>query len=440
MKKFFLLFILSIPFFVIAQQLPEYKVTRYDTTDIKGYYFLTSINGSIVLDKDINVIYYQPNKAFFDFTMQRKGLMVYQSNSYLYFIDSTFKVVDSFTTKNNVRLDSHDRLILPNGNVILLGMEKAKISLSNYPDIAKTLKKDSLSLLFPVIQEQDKQHRLLFDWRGKDYFKVTDADSLMNDPGDIHSNALALDDDGNILLSSKNLNEITKINRKTGAIMWRLGGKRNEFKFINCPVPFYGQHDIKKTANGHYTLFDNGDSPVPHKARAMEFELDETNKNATLVWSYETDTTTEGRGSVQRLSDGNTLIGLGRHLGTDICFEIVSPSGKKIVQVNGLFAYRVKNYPELPFKLHRPVITCFDSAGVNYLDAGAGYKTYKWNTGDSTRIIKPKNAGSYYVFISYGNSGYISSEKYIVSDILKPCDLKPSVNRNKKQVKTKKQN
>ena len=173
MKKFFLLFILSIPFFVIAQQLPEYKVTRYDTTDIKGYYFLTSINGSIVLDKDINVIYYQPNKAFFDFTMQRKGLMVYQSNSYLYFIDSTFKVVDSFTTKNNVRLDSHDRLILPNGNVILLGMEKAKISLSNYPDIAKTLKKDSLSLLFPVIQEQDKQHRLLFDWRGKDYFKVT---------------------------------------------------------------------------------------------------------------------------------------------------------------------------------------------------------------------------------------------------------------------------
>ncbi len=431
MKKLFFIVILSIPFILCSQELPVYKATRYDTADIKGYYFLTSTQGLIILDKDINVIYFKPGKLFFDFTMQENGLMVYETSDNIYFMDSTFHVVDSFTTKNNIELDPHDRLILPDGNLLLLGCEKVKINLLKYPDIVKNFKYDSLNITFPVIQEQNKKHNVVFEWHGKEHFKITDADSLIVKPFDVHSNALALDDDGNILLSSKNLNEITKINRKTGAIIWRMGGKRNEFKFINCPVPFYGQHDIKKLPNGHYTLFDNGDSPIPHNARAMEFELDEINKNATLVWSYETDANAYGRGSVQRLNNGSTLIGLGRHRGGDDCFEVVSPSGKKILHVNGLFAYRVKNYSVLPFQLHRPVISCFDSAGVNYLDAGAGYRSYKWSTGDSTRIIKVQKAGDYFVFTPYGDAGYISSEKFNVADMLMPCNLRPSANRNK---------
>ncbi|GIT32243.1 MAG: hypothetical protein Ct9H300mP2_3220 [Candidatus Neomarinimicrobiota bacterium] len=40
----------------------------------------------------------------------------------------------------------------------------------------------------------------------------------------VHANAIELDNDGNILLSCRHMDEITKINHQTGEIIWRLGG------------------------------------------------------------------------------------------------------------------------------------------------------------------------------------------------------------------------
>ena len=86
--------------------------------------------------------------------------------------------------------------------------------------------------------------------------------------------------------------------------------------------------------------------------------------------------------------------------------------------------------------MHRPVIDCFDSAGVNYLDAGAGYRSYKWNTSDTTRIIKATKAGSYSVFVNYGDGGFISSEKLILVGLSKSCNNKPDSHKNKYNLNT----
>ena len=43
---------------------------------------------------------------------------------------------------------------------------------------------------------------------------------------------IGVPDDGHILLSSRRLSEITKINRQSGKIIWRLGGANNQFKFV----------------------------------------------------------------------------------------------------------------------------------------------------------------------------------------------------------------
>jgi hypothetical protein len=45
-----------------------------------------------------------------------------------------------------------------------------------------------------------------------------------------HLNAVEKDDDGNYLISSRYLCTLFKINGKDGSIMWRLNGKKNEFK------------------------------------------------------------------------------------------------------------------------------------------------------------------------------------------------------------------
>ena len=57
------------------------------------------------------------------------------------------------------------------------------------------------------------------------------------------------------LISSRNLDEITKIHRITGDIIWRWGGSQNEFNFIN-DYPFTGQHTIRSLGNNRYLLFD----------------------------------------------------------------------------------------------------------------------------------------------------------------------------------------
>ncbi len=63
---------------------------------------------------------------------------------------------------------------------------------------------------------------------------------------------------GIILLSFRHLNEVTKIDSSSGEIIWRLGGKQNQFTFLGDTMPFSAQHDARRIANGNLTLFDNG--------------------------------------------------------------------------------------------------------------------------------------------------------------------------------------
>ncbi len=427
MKIFFVFILLCISAACYSQELHEYVATRYDTATIKGYYFLTANNALTVLDKDANTVYYKPGKALFDFTLETDGNMIFTNVDKSYIMDSTFRIIDSFACGNGVKFDPHDKWLLPNGNILLLGSEIVNMDISHYHNKNKSKINDTANFTFPVIQEQDKHHRIIFEWHGKGQFDVSYGDSLIYN-NDIHSNAITQDGDGNIILSSRNISEITKINRKDGTIIWRFGGKHNQFKFINCPVPFSEQHNIRRLANGNYTLFDNGSGATPHCARAMEFHLDEKNKTATLVWSYETDITSTGRGSVQRLTDGNTLINFGKQAGNTVVFLLVNHSGAKVLKVNGYHTDRVIYYPELPFQLHQPEINCSDSAGVKYLDAGAGYTSYKWSTGETTRKIMITHPDTYSVFVLYGEGGYINSEELIVTDISQPCKLKTSSN------------
>jgi hypothetical protein len=107
--------------------------------------------------------------------------------------------------------------------------------------------------------------------------------------------------------------------------MWRLGGKANQFAFVgehpeNAPYYTVGQHDIHRLANGNLLYFDNGNisgggvTPSDRTySRAVEYQLDEVNKVATLVWEYRhtPDISAPCTGSVKRFANGNTLIGWG---------------------------------------------------------------------------------------------------------------------------------
>jgi hypothetical protein len=129
-------------------------------------------------------------------------------------------------------------------------------------------------------------------------------------------NAIEFDADSNLLISSRHMDEITKINAGTGDIIWRWGGKNNEFTLEGDSIYFSHQHAIRRTDAGTYTMFDNGnfhhDQPHPF-SRAVEYQLDQTNKIATKKWEFHhhPEIFAGAMGYVQRLPNDGTLIGWG---------------------------------------------------------------------------------------------------------------------------------
>ena len=83
----------------------------------------------------------------------------------------------------------------------------------------------------PIFQEVDIQTgRLLSEWRGLDHIPISDSYLPVGDPFDyLHINSIAIDSDGNLLVSARHTWAIYKIDRQTGEVIWQLGGKNNNF-------------------------------------------------------------------------------------------------------------------------------------------------------------------------------------------------------------------
>src|SRR5690242_7022532 len=60
-----------------------------------------------------------------------------------------------------------------------------------------------------------------------------------------HPNSLAIDRDGNYVVSFAMLGEIAKIDAVTGEMLWRFGGRHNQFTIVGDPLNGFGfQHDV----------------------------------------------------------------------------------------------------------------------------------------------------------------------------------------------------
>jgi hypothetical protein len=453
MNKFLLTLLLFCTSGISKAQIPPYHATIFDSSATTGYYFLvptriTSPNlgfhSQLVLDKYGDVVYYKSLGTLNntpDFKVQPNGMISYFANMKFYMLDSTFTIIDSVFCQNGITTDSHDFQILPNGHFLLLGYENVTMDLSAYAWFKPTGSHGGsvASVKCNVIQELDTNKNVVFEWHTKDHFSFADADSAwFSNPNVVdwtHSNAVEMDDDGNILLSCRHFDEITKINRSDSSIIWRLGGVQNQFTFLNDTTPFYGQHDIRRIPNGNITLLDNAYRVLAfpyHGVRAQEYQLDEVNKTATLAWSYMYDSSMYSRstGDVQRLPNGNTLVDFGNINTNNVTFTVVDPLKNKVFELafnDTMSSYRAFNFQQLPWMFHRPQVTCFDSAGITYLDAGAGYASYAWNNGGISRMIPVTSPDTYYVFVPYGNGGFISSEKMIVTNVQDPCNYIASV-------------
>lgn len=306
-----------------------------------------------IVDNSGAPIFYRRARALStDFKLQPNGYLTYCDGAagVFYALDTTYAVVDSFKCGNGYMTDVHELLLLPNGHAILLGLDPETVDMSTIVPGGNT----SATVLGMVVQELDRSKNVVFEWRTFDHFKITDAthENLLAATIDyVHANAVDVDTDGNLLLSSRHLDEITKIDRGTGNIIWRWGGKNNEFTFLNDPVGFSHQHSIRRTPTGTLILFDDGNFHTPQFSRAVEYTLDEKAMTAAQVWQFRhsPDLYAFAMGSVQRLPNGNTLIGWG--MATDAAVTEVRPDGGVAFELrlpDSVVSYRVFRLPWNP--------------------------------------------------------------------------------------------
>jgi hypothetical protein len=235
-------------------------------------------------------------------------------------VNSELRKTDTFRVTPPYKTDFHEGYQTRGRRYIVLGVDMRTM------DMSQTIQggSESAVVLGAVIQEFDRRGRLTFEWRSLDHIHPTEAthdiDLLHNRIDYIHANAIALDSAGDFLLSCRNLDQIIKISRSSGSIVWRLGGSsavRNDFTFTNDTVSGYvgfsHQHTPILTKQGEILLFDNGNLKSDQRSRVVAYRLDQTLMTATKTWEYQPleIVFSATMGSVQELSNGNILIGWG---------------------------------------------------------------------------------------------------------------------------------
>jgi hypothetical protein len=259
-----------------------------------------------------------------------------------------------------------------------------------------------------IIQELDADRNVVFQWRSWDHFTIPAyfPPAAFTNPAAknpvidaMHINTVVMDTDGNLLVSNFGM-DVWKINRQTGQMMWRLGGPANQFSFVGVnpqqALASFSGHTLSRLDNGDIMIYCNADQLATRSSKVYEYKLDETNKIATLVWSYAPPTNYYAwhYGSAQRLPNGNTFIGWG---GADIMPGIGGSTNQLIpacteVTPDGTVVFQMQfNNPQVAsYRAYRFVYPPASQASVSSVYGLANGNTYDF---DSTGVSMLVNGG-----------------------------------------------
>ena len=248
-------------------------------------------------------------------------------------------------------LDLHDLIMLGSDHFITIAEIERKVD--NLPADMKP--SPGLKLAVPVIQEiiGDK---LVWQWIASDHPELYASSVRGNRFSDsnakhdyLHINSIVIDPtDSNYIVSFRHADQVVKIDRKSGAILWKIGGVNSDFKLAKDQL-FYKQHSAVMTKEGEVMIFDNGDKISRERSRIVWFKLDEVSKKVISFRAYNLDEPfSMYMGSAE--THGDTLLVAG---GTaNYLLELNIRTKEKIFELHSSMAlyrvYRVASIAGLP--------------------------------------------------------------------------------------------
>jgi hypothetical protein len=303
----------------VPSDFPNIEVNQYGTTAEGKLFFASGLSNTsdyiIILNNDGTPYFYRrfgrQETGLADFRVQENGLLTYFTYMYHahFVLNQHYEVVDTLRCAHGYPNNNHE-VLLTKGHTILIANNTQIVDMSKVVDGGHP----SAFVRGMDIQEFDDDKNLIFEWSTWDHLDINDAlhmDLRQPNVDLVHMNSIAIDYDNHLIVSIPHYNQVIKINRETGAIIWRLGGVQSDFTFINDPEPFTYQHDARPVPGNpnHYTIFDNGTYRSSGYARGVEYLINTDEWTAEKVWEYNPDPKriTKWNGSLQVLPNGKRL-------------------------------------------------------------------------------------------------------------------------------------
>lgn len=222
----------------------------------------------------------------------------------------------------------HDLIAQPDGSWWLLCDDARVMDLTRLGGLASTM------VTGTAVQHIGPSGELLFHWTPFSHFQLEDLAAPALTAASVnwtHGNALDLSPDGTLVVSFRNLSEITGIDTRTGEVLWRLGGARNQFALGGTvSPPFASQHGLRLVDGGILLLDNLGQAG---ESRAERYRLDVARHTATLVAAFAPSVPVVAHlgGTTQLLENGHTLVSFGN--GGRV--EEYDATGRVVWRING---------------------------------------------------------------------------------------------------------
>ena len=362
----------------LPKDFPDTHVV-YNTNTTNGYTFvnfpstLEDLGYIAMLDEEGFPLYYKKehpqarNLQYFELPNGTKRFTYNIRNDKVVVMNERFEVIDELRLlphngHEGYPPGSHDFMLLDEDHYLI----QAYVTREDV-DLTALGGQPSVDLVELVFQEI-KDGQVIFEWNSADHPELLSATDdvyfarYATEPvvDYFHFNSFTIDPkDNHFIISARHMNQVYKIHRTTGEILWRLGGKTDEFQLDESQQISHIHHSTI-TPSGTMLIFDNGNTKSLQETRVIEFQLDEVNKTATTVWEYRgPGRYTSFMGSAQRLSNGHTLIGWGGNRTSQINanksdFTEVDQNGNIVLDVS------FTNQPNRNFFTYRAIRYTFD--------------------------------------------------------------------------------
>lgn len=258
-------------------------------------------------------------------------------------MDTSYREIFRVRAANGHQVDPHEFLLTAEGTALItcspsiVQADLSSVGGSRHGQVSES-----------VIQEIDLQTGgLVLEWRSLEHVPVSESYMW---PGHgvydyMHANSIDVTPDGNLLVSGRHTWALYKLERSTGRVLWRLGGKRSDFE-MKPGAQFAWQHDGRQVNERTITVFDDGAAffvgkhrlrSTHRQSRGLTLSVDHGAGQVAVkhVYDHHPPLLAGGYGNMDTLTNGDVVVGWGNLP----AFSQYAPDGTLVEELDLPYVY-----------------------------------------------------------------------------------------------------